>query len=192
MGFMKKRYKKSFKWLEEKLKNFHKNPQRANPGSQAYRVVCKFGGPKKIQEALALLGHKIALTTIYGWMNDARYTVNGLIPQFWLEDLIYVARFVGILLLEDDLDPRFQISEEEAEAYHEVIGVFKNPDVSPELKKARKAALIKELYEKERDRKIKSEEEVLKERKEYIVKYRKMHEAARKHFKDKRGNETNE
>lgn len=185
---MKRRYKKHFHWLRYRLQRHQDGVKTACYGSQVYRVYCKFGGIKQVKEALALVNIHPHKRTFYRWLEIN----NGVFYQHILEQIIYVARFVGVLLTEQDLDPRVQISDEEAEAYHETMGVYKSVHVPHDLKEARKAALIKELYEKERDGKIKSEEEALKERKEYIVKYRKMHEAARKHFKDKRGNETNE
>lgn len=187
---MKKRYRKHFKWLKHKLKKFKEdNYNHVKPrGSQIYRVICGFGGVEELNQALKLVGRNHYNSTIYRWLKKG----NGIFPEDVLEDVIYVSRFVGVLLTQEDVDPRVQISDEEAEAYHETMGVYKSVHVPKEVKEERKAALLKELYEKEKAGRIKTEAQLLEERKDFVARYRRMHDAARKHFEEKRGNETDE
>lgn len=183
---MKKIFRRHFLWLKNKIKD-SKNRDRPNQGSQAYRIICRFGGIKELHYALGLINKALHIRSYYRWLNRP----NGTVPVEMLDHIIYVARFVGVLLTEQDLDPRVQLSDEEAKAYHEAIGVLKISDVPKDIKEARKAALIKELYEKEKAGKIRSEEEKYKDRQEYMKKYRKMQDAAKKHLEQKRANKNN-
>jgi amino-acid N-acetyltransferase len=80
------------------------------PRSQAERVIAKFGGPYKLAKAVAALGRagaKLNPATIYRWVYPkAKGGTDGLIPTSSLHLVLEAARYDGIFLSTDDLDPR--------------------------------------------------------------------------------------
>lgn len=75
-------------------------------GTQAYRVIRKFGGAPRLGEILRELGHSIENSTIYRWdypLEDGGS--GGLIPIKWIPLIIKIARMDGIILNNDDLSP---------------------------------------------------------------------------------------
>lgn len=75
--------------------------------TQAERIIKKFGGEKRLAEALSAIGKPKSLSQIYRW----KYTrenqgCNGVIPTASLLDIIEAARIEGVLLTQKDLDIR--------------------------------------------------------------------------------------
>lgn len=80
------------------------------PRSQAERVIAKFGGPYKLARAVAALGRadaKLNPATVYRWQySKDKGGTGGLIPTSSLHLVLEAARWDGIYLSTDDLDPR--------------------------------------------------------------------------------------
>ena len=78
--------------------------------SQAERIIAKFGGPYRLSKAVAALGDPAKTlnpASIYRWMYDrSKGGTGGLIPTGSLPLVLEAARFDGIFLSGDDLDPR--------------------------------------------------------------------------------------
>lgn len=78
--------------------------------SQAERVIAKFGGPYKLSKAVAALGDPAKTlnpASVYRWMYDRKKGgTGGLVPTGSLPVVLEAARFDGIFLSTDDLDPR--------------------------------------------------------------------------------------
>ncbi len=80
------------------------------PRTQAERVIAKFGGPYKLSKAVAALGDPAKTlhpVSIYRWVYPkAKGGTGGLIPTASMPLVIEAARYDGIFLSVDDLDPR--------------------------------------------------------------------------------------
>lgn len=78
--------------------------------SQAERVIAKFGGPYKLSKAVAALGDPAKTlnpATVYRWLYPRnKGGTGGLVPTGSLPLVLEAARFDGIFLSTDDLDPR--------------------------------------------------------------------------------------
>jgi len=78
--------------------------------SQAERVIAKFGGPYKLSKAVAALGDPsktLNPASIYRWCYPRnKGGTGGLVPTGSLPIVLEAARFDGIFLSVDDLDPR--------------------------------------------------------------------------------------
>lgn len=76
--------------------------------TQAGKVFKRFGNPYRLHKALQAVGHLTSLTNIYRW-NQSLESPNGtggLIPNGWIHRVLEAARFEGIELTSEDLDPR--------------------------------------------------------------------------------------
>lgn len=72
--------------------------------NQAQRVMKKFGGPRRLQQALAAVGRELSLTTVYRWkMPREKGGTGGMIPSCNLPFLIKAGRLQGIIISEKDL-----------------------------------------------------------------------------------------
>lgn len=79
------------------------------PQSQAKRVFAKFGGVPSLHRALEALGaeHARNIVTIYRWdYPRAAGGCDGVIPSLSMKSVLKAARYEGVLLTPDDLDPR--------------------------------------------------------------------------------------
>lgn len=78
--------------------------------SQSERIIAKFNGPRRMSEAMTRHGRPRTVMTIYLWMyprNKKGYRgTGGLIPTRAWPDILYVARMEGILITDDDTNPR--------------------------------------------------------------------------------------
>lgn len=81
--------------------------ENARIGTQAYRVLMKFGGPSKFHEILIESGSTLSKIRIYKWMYPrARGGGGGIIPVKAYDKIFRAAKYAGILLTSADLDPR--------------------------------------------------------------------------------------
>lgn len=69
-------------------------------GSQANRVIKKFGGPYRLAELL-----DCAPSTIYRWTYPRPRGTGGLIPSSMLPEVLLAAELAGIKLTSKDLTP---------------------------------------------------------------------------------------
>lgn len=80
------------------------------PRSQAERVIAKFGGPYRLAKAVAALGDPAKTlnpASVYRWQYDkSKGGTGGLIPTSSLALVLEAARYDGIFLSTEDLDPR--------------------------------------------------------------------------------------
>lgn len=75
--------------------------------TQAHRIIAKFGGPRALAR---LLGYDAS--QVYRWTyRKDRYSngTNGVIPEKALRRILKLARVHGVLLTQDDLDPRVKV-----------------------------------------------------------------------------------
>ncbi|TXG77606.1 hypothetical protein E6Q11_02435 [Candidatus Dojkabacteria bacterium] len=81
--------------------------------TQAERIIRKFGGAQRLAKLLELTGEPISAPTIYRWTYPRRDGgTNGLIPPDSLIKVLKAARFDGLLLTSQDLDPRPSVVKE--------------------------------------------------------------------------------
>lgn len=75
--------------------------------SQAERVIKCFGSPRYLYSALREIGLNYNLSTIYKWTYPtSKGGRGGLIPSNAWRDIIAAARYVGVVISSEDLDPR--------------------------------------------------------------------------------------
>lgn len=81
--------------------------QRIGPETQAERVLRKFGGARRLSDALKAVDRYRNVATIYRWTYSRSIGgAGGLIPSSGLRDVMLAARHAGIILTADDMDPR--------------------------------------------------------------------------------------
>lgn len=81
------------------------------------RIFWKFGGLKRFCTALNASGHKIKLNTLYKW----RYRGGHVPGKIW-PAILLAARYEGIYLSSEDIDPRTQfLGRDKIRAFPEVI-----------------------------------------------------------------------
>jgi hypothetical protein len=74
--------------------------------SQAYRIIDKFGGARKLARSLKAIGRPRNPSVIYKWMYPRnKGGTDGLIPTSAWPDLLLAAKAEGILLEPEDKDP---------------------------------------------------------------------------------------
>lgn len=77
------------------------------PRTQAYRIFVKFGGVPGLWEALKTVQRPRQLQAMYRWLYPKeRGGSDGLVPLNAMEDILIAARYMGIILSSEDLDPR--------------------------------------------------------------------------------------
>lgn len=95
------------------------HPEGSRPLSQAERVVARFGGFKVLHDALAAVGQYRSISNLYRWTYPIEIGgTGGLIPGRAMPDVLRAAKWEGILLTPEDLEPRslaVGADEEEAE-----------------------------------------------------------------------------
>ena len=75
--------------------------------TQAERIISKFGSVDNLAKALLQVHYPKDTSCIYRWRSiKSSNSRSGLIPSFCLPYVIEAARYEGILLTSDDLDPR--------------------------------------------------------------------------------------
>lgn len=72
------------------------------PGSQASRIIAKFGGVRDLMRALEAVGRPRNAASIYKWTYPYPRGTGGLIPLAAWSDIITAARHEGILLGPED------------------------------------------------------------------------------------------
>jgi hypothetical protein len=78
-------------------------------GSQADRIFNKFGGPQRLGRILQALGIKRTPDTLYYWLYPkSRRGTGGLVPHRAWADIFKAARYDGIVITSEDLDPRYE------------------------------------------------------------------------------------
>lgn len=83
------------------------NPWKPPAQSQAERIIAKFGGPKELYTIFKELGVPRALPTIYKWTHAKEDGgTGGLIPTSVWHDLWRAARYAGVVISSEDMDPR--------------------------------------------------------------------------------------
>lgn len=74
---------------------------------QAKKIIGKFGGARRLARILETIGKPRDPVNIYRWMYPkSRGGSDGIIPTAALPDVIAAARFEGIHISSEDLDPR--------------------------------------------------------------------------------------
>lgn len=77
------------------------------PRTQAYRIFLKFGGVVGLFEALNLIEKPRQLQNMYKWLYPKeKGGSDGIIPSHAMPDILMAARYMGIVLSSEDLDPR--------------------------------------------------------------------------------------
>lgn len=75
-------------------------------GSQAERIIAKFGGVPALCEALAVTGHPRNRSTIYKWLyrksKSGHGGTGGIIPLDAMAAVLEAAKYAGIELTDDD------------------------------------------------------------------------------------------
>ena len=75
--------------------------------SQARRVIAKFGGATKLSKALTQIGKPKCRVQVSKWdMSIEAGGTGGIIPARAMMDVLEAARYEGIMLSKEDLDPR--------------------------------------------------------------------------------------
>lgn len=75
--------------------------------SQAQRIIDKFGGAKRLSEILSHVGKPRDFVTIYRWTYPKSVGgTDGLIPTAAWPDIFLAARFDGVVLSSEEMDPR--------------------------------------------------------------------------------------
>ncbi len=75
--------------------------------SQAERVLRKFGGPRRLAVLLKMMGRDRNVATIYKWTYPRdKGGSDGIIPTSAWDDIMAAARFDGIIISSEDIDPR--------------------------------------------------------------------------------------
>lgn len=75
--------------------------------TQAERILLKFGGARRLAIVLKTMGRPRDPATIYKWTYPReRGGTGGIVPTKVWTDIIDAARFDGIVLTMDDMDPR--------------------------------------------------------------------------------------
>lgn len=112
-------------------------------GTQAERVIAKFGGPSALLKALTEIGEKISPSAIHRWKRPKEIGgADGLVPNQSMPKIIRAALNAGIHLTSRDLDPRETIDP----------GKLMVPDETIEKETVKE----KEFLEKERNTKTKA------------------------------------
>lgn len=77
--------------------------------TQAQRIIDKFGNAYKLSQALKRAGVNRNANAIYKWTySREKGGTGGLIPTKAVAEILSAARLEGILLTQEDLDPRVQ------------------------------------------------------------------------------------
>jgi hypothetical protein len=97
----------------------------AKPGAltQAGRIFVKFGGAMRLSEILTQIGRPRAYATVFRWdYPKEKGGTGGIIPGSAWPSIMLAARFEGIFLSSEDLDPRKQLMNDlNLRAFPEVI-----------------------------------------------------------------------
>ena len=107
-------------------------------GSQADRVICKFGGPCRLSRIFKAIGRPRSLSSIYLWLYPkSRRGTGGLIPTQAWDDIFRAARYEGIVITPEDLDPRHNVMFREKgkeRAFPKRINGAKKTEKDPQLR----------------------------------------------------------
>jgi len=77
--------------------------------SQAERIISKFGGARDLAKALKAIGRERNFATIYKWTYPRGPNgTGGVIPTAAWPDIMAAARYCGVLITAEDLDPRLK------------------------------------------------------------------------------------
>lgn len=75
--------------------------------TQAERIIERFGGARRLAEALSAVGEFRHPSVVYKWTYPKdRGGTGGLIPTAAWPDILKAARHFGIYMTEEDTDPR--------------------------------------------------------------------------------------
>lgn len=75
--------------------------------TQAHRVFLKFGGVPNLFEALKVVQRPRQMQAMYKWLYPKdKGGSDGMIPINAMSDILLAARYAGIVLSSEDLDPR--------------------------------------------------------------------------------------
>lgn len=98
-------------------------------GTQAERVIARFGGISQLHKALQAIGVKLDKSTIWSWKNH-----DGMIAKKRVMQVIEAGHYAGVILTSEDLDPRptidpkdlFENHQEDSPEYADVTVVGGN------------------------------------------------------------------
>ena len=78
--------------------------------TQAERIIKKFGGPGRLASILEQIGRSKHRSSIYKWVYPReKGGTGGLVPTAAWPDVFAAARFEGVLITAEDIDPRPQL-----------------------------------------------------------------------------------
>lgn len=78
------------------------------PLSQAERIFRRFGGPSELVRLLEEVGDRRNKSSVYRWAHARKDGgTSGRIPTLAWPSIIKAARYAGIVLTPEDMDPRF-------------------------------------------------------------------------------------
>lgn len=83
--------------------------------TQAGRILLKFGGPKRLSEILLAIGRPRTYATVFRWdYPKEKGGTGGWIPGNAWPDIFAAARFEGLILTSEDIDPRQRLMNKQA------------------------------------------------------------------------------
>jgi len=75
--------------------------------TQAQRIIDKFGSAYRLSAALKAIGYLRNPSTVYRWTySREKGGTDGMVPTRALTYILRAARFEGVMLTPEDLDPR--------------------------------------------------------------------------------------
>lgn len=105
--------------------------------TQAERIIHKFGGARELARLFAACGCPRDPATIYKWTYNSgpnrKDGTNGLIPTQAWPDLFRVARYSGVMITAEDMDPRPTLVKIKRERESYVSKKSDPQPVSPEV-----------------------------------------------------------
>lgn len=83
------------------------------PVTQAERVIRKFGGAARLCRLLRHVGAPISTSTVFRWSySKAKGGTGGVIPSKVWDQIFRAARFEGVVITPEDIDPRIEFMDE--------------------------------------------------------------------------------
>lgn len=81
------------------------------PVTQAERVIRKFGGAARLARLLKAVGAPLSTSTVFRWLYEKPKGTGGTIPSRNWEWVFKAARYEGVVITPEDIDPRIQFMD---------------------------------------------------------------------------------
>jgi hypothetical protein len=115
---------------------------------QAARVICRFGGARRLAIALKAIGEPMSPSAIYRWLKPKEaWGTGGRIPTAKLPAVMKAARLMGVLLIDEDLSPRVIDAEKMRDEYLADFNAFKMRAIRDSAKKQKTMLAHVDNYE---------------------------------------------